>query len=52
MDDESCYNCRWYEDFVGVCFNGDSPYCADFPPHPEETNCESYERRIDDDGDL
>lgn len=27
---ECCKNCRWYEDFLGVCFNGDSLWCADF----------------------
>lgn len=26
----TCENCRWWEPFQGVCFNGDSPYCADF----------------------
>ena len=26
----TCSTCRWYEDFQGVCFNGDSEYCADF----------------------
>lgn len=25
-----CATCAWYEDFQGVCFNGASPYCADF----------------------
>ena len=28
---QTCETCRWYEDFAGVCFNGDSPHCADFP---------------------
>lgn len=27
---ECCATCVWYEDFQGVCFNGDSPHCADF----------------------
>ena len=27
---KSCATCAWYEDFQGVCCNGDSPYCADF----------------------
>lgn len=26
----TCRMCRWYEDFQGVCFNGDSEYRADF----------------------
>ena len=25
-----CKTCKWYEDYQGVCFNGDSEYCADF----------------------
>ena len=24
-----CATCAWYEDYQGVCFNGDSPNCAD-----------------------
>ena len=24
-----CQTCRWYEDYLGVCFNGDSYNCAD-----------------------
>ena len=27
---KSCATCDWYEDYQGVCFNGDSPHCADF----------------------
>lgn len=26
--DNLCRNCRWYEQFNGVCCNGDSPNCA------------------------
>lgn len=26
----SCSSCNWYEDFSGVCFNGDSENAADF----------------------
>ena len=25
-----CATCAWYEEYQGVCFNGDSPNCADF----------------------
>lgn len=25
-----CSACAWYEDYQGVCFNGDSPHRADF----------------------
>ena len=38
-----CATCRWYEDFQGVCFNGDSPNCADFT-EPDE-RCECREER-------
>lgn len=33
--------CTWYEDFQGVCFNGDSPRCADFT-EPDAT-CLAWE---------
>ena len=38
-----CSTCRWYEDFQGVCFNGDSPNCADFT-EPDD-RCECWEER-------
>ena len=38
-----CKTCKWYEDFQGVCFNGDSPNCADFTG-PEDV-CEEWEGR-------
>lgn len=25
-----CGTCHWYDEFSGVCCNGDSPHCADF----------------------
>ena len=40
-EEKTCYTCRWYEDFLGVCFNGDSPYCADTPV--EEEGCDCWE---------
>lgn len=39
---KTCSTCRWYEDFQGVCFNGDSPHCADFTD--QEDCCEEWER--------
>ena len=39
--DKRCATCRWYASFEGVCFNGDSPYCADFT-EPEDC-CEEWE---------
>ena len=40
---KSCVTCDWYEEFQGVCFNGDSPHCADFT-EPEDC-CEEWEGR-------
>lgn len=40
---KSCATCDWYEDYQGVCFNGDSPHCADFTD-PEDV-CEFWEER-------
>ncbi len=28
--DKCCRTCRWNEPFNGVCYNADSPHCADF----------------------
>ena len=28
--DKCCNACRWNEPFNGVCYNADSPHCADF----------------------
>ena len=42
-----CATCDWYEDFQGVCFNGDSLNCADFTG-PEDC-CEfwsNYEKEM------
>ena len=38
-----CATCRWYEDYQGVCFNGDSLNRADFT-EPEDV-CEFWEER-------
>lgn len=35
----TCETCRWYEDFIGVCFNGDSPNCADYPEVEDGCSC-------------
>lgn len=50
-NNECCMTCAWYEDFAGVCFNGESQNCADFPKSPDETKCNVYERR-DTDGKV
>ena len=41
--DNTCATCAWYEDFQGVCFNGDSPYCADFTE--SDQSCEHWEEK-------
>ena len=38
-----CATCAWYEDFQGVCFNGDSTHCADFT-EPEDA-CEEWRKK-------
>ena len=30
LNPNNCNNCEYYEWYNGVCFNGDSPNCADF----------------------
>ena len=44
--DKRCATCDWYEDYQGVCFNGDSEHRADFT-EPEDS-CECWEG-IDED---
>lgn len=56
MDNEAqekqvCETCDWYYDWFGVCYNGDSEYCADCPPEPEERGCPCWKRKVDKDGD-
>lgn len=41
--DKCCATCAWYEEYQGVCFNGDSPHCADFTD--QEDCCEEWEGR-------
>ena len=36
-----CKTCKWYEEFMGVCCNGDSLHRADFRG-PEDC-CEEWE---------
>lgn len=35
----TCSTCRWYEDYQGVCFNGDSEFCADFTDPEDGCEC-------------
>lgn len=41
-----CETCRWWEPYNGVCFNGDSPYCADF----WDDGCEEWEAKDGNEG--
>ena len=42
---EECATCAWYEDFQGVCCNGDSPHRAAFT-EPDQ-RCREWERKED-----
>lgn len=42
----TCSTCRWYEDYQGVCFNGDSPNRADFIN--ADKVCKEWEGRNED----
>lgn len=39
--DRTCATCAWHDSFSWVCFNGDSPYCADFTQN--EQKCRFWE---------
>lgn len=41
-----CATCDWYEDYQGVCFNGDSEWRADF--RDDNDKCEKWEERNED----
>ena len=43
---KTCAACAWYEDYQGVCCNGDSPHCADFMS-PDQ-RCREWERKETD----
>ena len=43
MDSKTCRSCTWYEEWIGVCCNGDSPFCAVNPPEPETWVCPCWE---------
>ena len=38
-----CKTCKWYEEFMGVCYNGDSPHFADFTDPKQR--CREWERK-------
>ena len=45
MTGNGCKGCRWYDEWFGVCCNGDSPYCADWPPDWFGQDCDVREVR-------
>ena len=47
MLNKGCENCRWYEEFQGICCNGDSHNCADFTD--KDDICEAWERKGNND---
>lgn len=44
VEQQDCSNCRWYDGFSWVCFNGCSERAADFTD-PEDT-CPAWEAEI------
>ena len=46
MMTKTCGTCRWYEDYQGVCCNGDSKWRADF--RDADQGCEKWEGRNED----
>ena len=40
-----CSTCKYHEDFIGACFNGDSENCADFTS--DEDTCKHWTQRED-----
>lgn len=43
METKCCGTCKWYEDFQGVCCNGNSCHRADFTD--KDHCCEEWEER-------
>ena len=41
-----CETCDWYEDYQGVCFNGDSEHCADFTEPADGCKCWEGEETV------
>ena len=42
--------CKWYEEYVDICCNGDSHYRADYCPYciKDQEECEHFEREGDE----
>lgn len=41
MKNKCCVGCKWHEERTWACYNGDSPYCADFV----NCGCPLYEEK-------
>ena len=41
MKSKCCVGCKWHEERTWACYNGDSPYCADFV----NCGCPLYEEK-------
>lgn len=41
MKNKCCVGCKWHEEWTWACFNGESPYCADFV----NCGCPLYEEK-------
>lgn len=39
---KTCTNCKYYADYEGVCCNGDSEWCAGWPPDPDTRSCDEW----------
>ena len=37
--ERTCETCRYHDDFTWVCFNGDSPACADYTSNGFKCSC-------------
>ena len=44
--ERTCCTCRWHEGYTWICFNGESPNCANMTD-PEDT-CECWEVRTEE----
>ena len=42
---KTCLSCDWYYEWFGVCYNGDSEWCADCPPHASERACKYWKEK-------
>ena len=45
---KTCDTCHWYEKYIGVCFNGNSEWCADYPDTNVGCKCWEEENSHDE----